>query len=169
MLNLSFKGSFSSVQFQFQAVLAVGAGRSLRHSLETLVVHPAPEQTAAPGQPPLPHPCVGPLLPTYTGGGAANMNYCTTLAFTFLCCALGVGQFVRFVGGFALFCCFVFWVFFCLSLQDPSWQWSETAQGVMGRRFVWLLLRLSAFGKHFFCLIVRRMDALEPSQVTNDL
>lgn len=45
--------------------------------------------------------------PTYTGGGAAIMNYCTTLAFTFLCCALGVGQFVRFVGGFALFCCFV--------------------------------------------------------------
>lgn len=96
------------MKFQFQAVLAVGAGRSLRHSLETLVVHPAPEQTATPGQPPLPHPRVGLLPPTYTGGGggAANMNYCTTLAFTFLCCSLGVGQFVRFVGGFALFCCF---------------------------------------------------------------
>lgn len=74
MLNLSFKASFSSVQFQFQAVLAVGAGWSLRHSLETLVVYPAPEQAAAPGQPPLPHPRVGPLPPTYTGGGAANMN-----------------------------------------------------------------------------------------------
>lgn len=112
MLNLSLKGSFSSVQFQFQAVLAVGAGRSLRHSLETLVVHPAPEQTAAPGQPPLPHPRVGTLPPTYTGGGAAIMNYTATLALTFLYCALGVRQFVRFVGGFALFCCFVLGFFF---------------------------------------------------------
>lgn len=158
------------MQFQFQAVLAVGAGRSLRHSLETLVVHPAPEQTATPGQPPLPHPRVGPLPPTYTGGGggAANMNYCTTLAFTFLCCSLGVGQFVRFVGGFALFCCFVLVFFFaCLfkmKAGSDQKQLKERLEDVLSDCYCSFQLLETTFS-----VLSSRMDVLGPSQVTTDL
>lgn len=46
-------------QIWLKEALAVDAGRSLRHSLETAVVHPVPEQAAPPGQSAPPHARVG--------------------------------------------------------------------------------------------------------------
>lgn len=140
-------------QLWVQAVLAVGASRRVRHSLETLVVHSASEQAADPGQPSLPHPRVV-CCPLARMTNWTHWPPTSSLCFGDLDSLFWSDSGYCFLLFLLLLCPGVLTVVFSIQAGSDQKQFQEWWDDIDG---------------HFFRIIARRLDALGPSQVITDL